>query len=301
MARTPDIGTTISEGYSNGFERIGPVVAFALVPALVMGALAGASAFVQGWLFETAAEDAFEAYFSGGNVGASFLDRLIYGLVDATSDFIISLLSFGVLAALISAFVAARATGSFELAGPGASLGISIARVKQLLPKAATLAGLSAAASLLSAIHALLGLVSFAIFIVLIYLSIRWIYAPAVVGAGVAEGEAAYEQSEAIVDGKWWPTFGIYLVVALAIFIPFGIVGGILAAILGAIFGILGGLVAGLVGAFVMIFVLAIAGFSLGAAALESAWHQVSAPDDAAGGMQPPVMETPAATAPPEA
>ncbi|MCW2960072.1 MAG: hypothetical protein JWM25_254 [Thermoleophilia bacterium] len=308
---TPDIGTTISEGYSRGFERVGPIVSASIVPLVVAGVIALGASIVQGGIIDTddvtVSLSAFAAIdFDGVSKGEMALYQLI-GIVSTLATFLIGT---GLSAMVAGRLHRERHGAALDLPSPGASMTATIDHVKLLTPKVWLLAGLQVAGAVGSIVHTALGaLLGFAAGIYFIYLSIRWIYATVIAGSGEATHDAAYARSEEAVTGSWWGTLGVWIVIGLAIGLPIVIVSVIIGAILGSISAPLG--------VFAALVVLLLGVQVLFATAIESAWHQVEtklagghpglepgsdaaagapsyAPPAAPGGTPPPSYQPPA-------
>ena len=286
---TPDIGTTISDGYSRGMDRFGAIAGATIVPVLVVGAVYGIVSWLQSKVVTSSVEDVFEALRTGGSIN-SFGDRAVYNLLAIVAAVVGALIGVGLVTLIAGAFHRERRGEAFELPGPGESLGAVWASTQLLLPRYWILVLLSIAGSVAAILATSLGsLVDLVAGILSAWLAIRWVYAPVIAGGGEATGDAAFDRSEQAVEGAWWRTLGIYIVIALAIGIPAVVAGTILGLILGAIFGWLA------VVAVIVVVYLALA--AIGGAALESAWAQVSG-TAATGTATPPAPATSAPTEP---
>ncbi|MCW2974457.1 MAG: hypothetical protein JWN72_2730, partial [Thermoleophilia bacterium] len=117
--------------------------------------------------------------------------------------------------------------------------------------------------------------------VALAWLGTRWIYAPVIVGAGEASGDAAYVRSESYVDPVFWPTLGSFVAIGLAIALPLGVVMTLVAAVVSILlpniftYALMTG-VAVVLGA-----------ATVGASGLESAWNQAEG-----GGSEPVDTQT---------
>lgn len=270
---TPDIGKSISEGYSRGLDRLGAIAGAAAVPALVVGAVGAAVSWIQSRVISDSAEEIVEDIFSGKGVSDfSFADRLAFNGLGAVQQLVFVVIYLGVMATITGAFHRERHGGTFELPGPAGSLGVTIGNFARLMPRAGLLVLLSIAGPLAGILSSILGgFVSLVAGIALIYFSIRWIYAVVVGGSREAEGDAAFERSESVTSGSWWGTFGTFIVIGIAVGVPVVVVAAILGAVLGGISSELG--------SFVTLAAYIVGMAALGAAALESAWSQVEAED----------------------
>ncbi len=286
---TPDIGTTVSEGYSRGLERIGAVIRFSLVPILTLGAVYAVAGFIQTRVATVTVEDAFEAFTNGysfDNTGS----RAIYYVLDAAASIVATAIGVGMFVVIAGAMHRERHGAALDLPEPGASLGATWAGFQLLLPKYWLIVLLPVAGTLVQIVSfGLAGLVQLVAGIVAAWLAVRWVYAPVLAGSGEASGDDAFARSEAAVTGAWWRTFGIYIVVSIAIFLPAGIAGGIIGAILGGIIG--------WIGLAATVVVVYFAASAIASAALESAWHQV----ESGAGPVDQAPEPPAADVEPEA
>lgn len=288
----PDIGTTIADGYRRGFDRLAETAPSALVPAVLVGVVAGAIAQVQAELLPDVGE-ILAAAFSGETVDKlSRGDLATLNALNALTTAVQMVIGLAGLAVFGGALHRARHAqpaadvtaphaaghasthGSTDVPGPGAVLGAVAAAAGALMPKLAVLVALAVAGPLVSIISSVLGgLVTLGAFVALVYFIVRWTYAPIVAGSGEATGDAAFARSEQVVGGNFWGTLGVMLVVGLAIFIPVAIVGGIVGAILPGSF----------LSAFASSTISVLGILTLYASALESAWAQVEADGLASG------------------
>ncbi|MCW2949598.1 MAG: hypothetical protein JWN41_611 [Thermoleophilia bacterium] len=257
---TPDIGTTIHDGYSNGMARLGPNLQAALVPALICGVLAGVVAVAQQHAFDVSTVSFFET--SSDDSTASLLGYQLLNAVVSAVEMV-----FGVVTVAIfgGAMHRARHGGAESIPAPGQMWGAIMATISKLMPKLAVLVGLSIAVSMLIVLGAFGAVLALAAIIALVWLGVKWTYASVIVGAEEAENDAAYERSESVVDGSWWATFGVFVVVGLATLVPVAIVGAIAAKIVPTVF------LTALAPAVISILAYA----TLGAAVFDSAWSQV--------------------------
>lgn len=294
---TPDIGTTISDGYSRGFDRMGQIFGVLIVPAVIVGGTYAIASAVQSNVLGDTVDDAIESVLSGGSVsgGLSFADRLIIGVMSILASVINVFVTTGATAVVAGAFHRERHGAAFELPGIGGSMSAVLEQIKLLQPRLGLLALLGVAGTAAGILNGVLGaLVGLAAGIVLAILSIRWIYAPVVCGSGEATGVEAYDRSEQTVQGSWWGTLGVWIVVMIALVLPAAIVAGILGLILAAILGLLG--------AFVTYAVLVFAIGAFFSSALESAWAQLESggtPPPTGGYAPPTATDAPPAAAPP--
>ena len=285
---TPDIGKTVSDGYRGGFERMAAFAPAAIVPALVVGVIAGVIAQVQVELVPDAGELVANA-LSGKSLSGSKSDIAIIQLLGAVGvavQLVIGYAGMAVFGGLIHRQRHAGTTGdvdaphdnshdgSLAVPTPGNVMGSIATAVGNLMPKLGLLVILSVAGTLVSIVNGVLGaLVGLPAFIALVYFGIRWTYVSIVAGSGEATGDAAYTRSEEVVDGNFWGTFGVMFVVGLALVIPVAIIGAIVGAILPTAFlSALGSTV-----------IMMLAMLILYATALESAWTQIES-----GGQLPP-------------
>jgi hypothetical protein len=285
---TPDIGTTINDGYSRGLERLGAIVRFALVPVLVVGAVYALTSWLQGQVLADSVDDALESLLNGGSFDSTG-DRALYNLLSIAASVVGSVIGIGLAVVIVGALHRERHGAALELPSPGASLGATWAGFQQLLPRYWALVLLPVVGTLVGIASTTLGgLVQLVAMIAAIWLGVRWVYAPVLAGSGEETGDAAITRSEQLVEGAWWRTFGIYFVVSLAIFLPAGIAGAIIGAILGKFIGWIG-----LAATIVVVYAAASA---VASAALESAWHQLETAG--AGGdedvLTPPQQSPPA-------
>ena len=288
---TPDIGTTISDGYSRGIERLSSTIGSSAVAAGIVGVVAGIVQELQA----RATGVSFSDFGSMFRVSTSLegSDMAVFNLLAAVSTLVELVVGFAALAIFAGAMHRARHGASEEIPEPGAMTGALSSMARLLMPKLGVLAALSVAGPLAGTVFNVLGgLVSLVTAIALTIFSVRWIYAPVIIGSGEAEGDAGYERSEATVAGDWWKTFGVLIVVGLAIGLPIAIVASVVGAILPTVF----------LSAFATAAIGALGYYSLGAAALDSAWAQVeSAPVDAGATSMPPTGVAPVVPAVPDA
>lgn len=285
---TPDIGTTIGDGYRRGFERLAATAPSALVPAVIVGVIAGVVAQVQVELVPDAGE-VVAAVFSGESIDKlSRADLATMNALSAISTAVQVLIGLAGLAVFGGALHRARHAESTidasaphavddpsDVPAPGAIMGAIATAAGSLMPKLGLLVALAVAGPLVSIVSNVLGaLITIAAFIALIYFGIRWTYAPIIAGAGEGAGDAAFQRSEEAVEGNFWPTLGIMLVVGLAVFVPVAIVAAIVGTILPTAF----------LGAFGSTVISMLGMLTLYACALESAWAQVEAGDPAGPG-----------------
>jgi hypothetical protein len=263
---TPDIGNTISEGYSRGLDRMSGWLPALAVLGIAMGVIAGVGAQINDSLIPDAG-DIFSAALRGDLEDFDANDLRVATIVSAVVGAINLLLSYGAYALYGGILHRERhGTGSedaIESPTPGSVIPAVLAQVGNLMPKIAMLTGLfvvgQAGGALLGGVGSFVGLVAW---IFWIYLAIKWVYAPIVAGAGEATGDGAFARSEEGTGGSWWGTFGCFIVIGLAVALPIGIVAIIVSAVVP------------------------------GALALETAWAQVEA---RSGGDTPPVVQPPMA------
>jgi hypothetical protein len=291
---TPDIGTTISEGYSRGFAQLSATIGSAAVPAGIVGVIAGVLGELQART--TDVEVGFASVFNSGQD----LDRgdlAVSNLLGAANTLAGLFIGTAAIAIFAGATHRARHGAAGDVPEPGNMFAALQSMVPLLMPKLGLLALLSVAGLLASAVSFVLGgLVSLAAGVALIIFAVRWIYAPVIIGAGEGERDAGYARSEAVVAGSWWGTFGVLIVVSLAIGLPVVIVAGIVGGVLP--------------GAFLTAFATAAIGalgyYTLGAAALDSAWTQVEGasldePADVQPTTMPPTAPAPVVPVAPDA
>lgn len=265
LVATPDIGTTISDGYSRGLDRIGPWFAPLAVVAGLSAVISAVIAQVQIELVPDA-EEIFRAILSGDS-DLSGGDLATLNLLSALGTAISLAISFAASALFAGILHRERhGSGTDEAPAPGAVIPGLLEMAGRLMPRLGILIGLLVAGQLVGIIQPTLGsIVSLVSFIVFLMLAIRWIYAPVIAGSGEATGDAAFDRSAGTVEGSWWGTFGVFLVIGLATVLPMAIIAAIVGAILPA------GFVATLASTFVMTVLVTM----IGAATLESAWSQV--------------------------
>lgn len=284
---TPDIGTTISEGYSRGFAQLSTTIASAAVPAGIVGVIAGVLAELQ-----SRATNADFGGLSSVFTASRGLDRgdlAVINLVSAADTLASLFIGTAAVAIFAGATHRARHGASDDVPEPGNMVTAMTSMLPLLMPKLGLLALLSIAGLLASAISMVLGgIVSLAAGVALIIFAVRWIYAPVIIGSGEGERDAGYARSEATVDGSWWGTLGVLIVVSLAIGLPIAIVAGIVGGILPGAF----------LTAFASTAIGALGYYTLGAAALDSAWTQVEAMVPAASDAPMPNTMPPTAPAP---
>ncbi len=287
---TPDISTSISEGYSRGMDRVGPWLPTLAVFAGITALVAGVAAQVQSSLVPNA-EDIIAAVFSGDFDPA---DMRTITLIGAVSGAINMLIGFGAYVVFGGALHRERHGGDGSIPGPGAAIPALVAGISALMPKAAILIAIMFGAQVLGVLIGVIGtLLGIALWVAYIMLAVRWIYAPIVAGGGEGTGDAAFARSEAKVSGSWWGTFGTFIVIGLATIVPFLIAGLIVAALLPGAF----------LSAAASAFVLTLLGTPIFASALESAWAQVEAGGDVppappATEASPPADEPPSPSGP---
>lgn len=295
---TPDIGTTISDGYSRGIDRLSATAPSVAIIAVAVGIVAGIIAQVQASLITDTVEEAVNAAFNGGDLGLDGSNRMLYFLLGAVSQAVTAFVMYVGIGMFGGAAHKFRHGGPDETATPAEVPGEFISVAGSLMPKLAILVALSAAGPLATGVGtAIGGLVTLAATIASVYLGVQWMYAPIIAGSGEATGDAAFERSTDAVRGSWWPTLGVWIVIGLATLLPVGIVAAIVSKILPGVF----------LGAFGMWFILALGALTIYAAAMESGWHQIEGAD--AGGSTPPApapetsaaaqADAPAAAAPP--
>lgn len=263
---TPDIGTSISDGYSTGLDKLTAWIAPIAVVAGIAGVIAGVSTQVQITLVPDAA-DVFGAVLRGENALSSTEFRTVT-LVSAVSTSLQMLLTLTAYALFAGLLHRERHGGVVEVPGAGATVAALLAALGRIAPKVYLLAGLVLLAQAMGALlGALGGLLGFLLYMYILYLNVRWIYAWVIGGSGEMSGDRAFERSEQVVDGSWWGTFGTFIVIGLATLLPVTILGMIVGGILP--------------GAFLTAFGSAAVSTALGVplfgAALESAWSQVEA------------------------
>jgi hypothetical protein len=275
---TPDIGTSISEGYSRGLDRLGAIAGAAVVPAVVVGVVGAVVSYIQTEVISDSAEEIVENIFSGKGVSDfSFADRLAFNGLGAVQQLVFVVVYLGVMSVITGALHRERHGGEFTLPGPGESMGATLGAFSKLMPRAGLLVLLSIAGPIAGILSSILGgLVSLVAGIALIYLSVKWIYAVVVAGSDEAEGDAAFDRSEAATSGSWWGTFGTFIVIGIAVGLPVAIVAAILGAVLGGINSALG--------SFATLGMYIIGMAAIGASALESAWAQVEEKTGLGGG-----------------
>ncbi|MCW2924473.1 MAG: hypothetical protein JWM98_1877 [Thermoleophilia bacterium] len=262
---TPDIGTTISEGYSRGLDRLGSWFPSLAVVAVASGLVGAAIAQLQLALVPDAG-DMLASAFGGGGSNFSAGDLRTIQLLSVLGSAIGLVLSYGAAVVFSGVLHRERHGQEADVPGPGAILPAVVAGFVSLMPRIGMLFGLFLLGQLVSAFNGVLGgLLTFAGFVVLVYLGVRWTYATVVAGAGEATGDAAFERSAEAVDGSWWGTFGTFIVVGLAVGLPVVIASLIVGGILPTAF----------LTAFGRNFVMTLLGTLLWAAVVESAWHQV--------------------------
>lgn len=273
---TPDLGTTLSDAYRRGLDRLGPIAAAVIVPAFIVGASALVTGYLQTQLIAETTDDVVGSLLRGDHADLSTGDRALFNLLGALQSIIYVFVWTGTIAVVAGAMHRERHGEALSLPGPGGSLAASIGMMQRLMPKLALIAGLSVVGTLVGIVSGPLGsLVSVVAFVALVMVLVRWVYAPVIAGSGEATGDAAYDRSEETVEGSWWGTFGIFLVIALATTIPMLIVGVVIGAMLGTI--------SPLLATFAVLAALTIGIAALSAAAVESAWHQVEGDADDTG------------------
>jgi hypothetical protein len=156
-------------------------------------------------------------------------------------------------------------------------IGAVLGAIGDLMPKAGILTVLVFLSQAGQSFGVLGGLVGLVAAIYLIIVGVRWIYATIISGSGEAQGDAAFERSEATVRGSWWGTFGCYIVIGLATLIPVFIAAGIARVIVPTPF------LSALVSTVVMVAI----GIPIFGSALESAWAQVEGADGPGDGHVP--------------
>lgn len=266
LSNTPDISKTIADGYSQGLDRIGAWGPAVAVVAAVAGVASGGISQLQIALIPDASE-ILQAAFSGDANVLSGSEMRTFQLLSAASMVISFVLSIGALALFSGLLHRERAGEAVEAPSPAEVIPALFSQFMLLMPRVAMLVGLLVLGQLLSAFSAVLGgIVSFAGLIVMIWLGVRWTYATVISGSGEATGDAAFDRSADVVDGSWWPTFGVFFVVSLATMLPVGILASIVGAILPGAF----------LSSFGSSFISMIGYATIAAAALESAWAQVS-------------------------
>lgn len=278
---TPDIGTSISEGYGRGMDRVGAWLPTLAVFAGLSAIVAGAAAQIQTALVPDA-EDIVAAIFSGG-FDADDLRTIT--LVGAVSSAISMLIGFGVYVVIGGALHRERHGGDGSIPAPGAAIPALMAGIASLMPKAAILIAIMFGAQVLGVVIGALGsILGLVLWIAYIFLAMRWIYAPIIAGSGEATGDAAFARSDEVVTGNWWKTFGCFIVIGLATVLPFVIGGFIVGAILPGAF----------LSSAASAFVLTLVGTPVFASALESAWSQVEGGGtDVDAPPAPPTTEAP--------
>lgn len=266
---TPEIGTSISEGYSRGMDRIGAWMPTLIVYAALSAIIAAIAAQVQTSLIPDT-DDIVRSILEGGEVDS---DLRMYTIVGAIGTAVNMVIGFGIYVVLGGALHRERHSGDGSVPSPGAAIPALLGGVGSLMPKAAILIGLMVFAQILPVLLGVLGtLIGIALWVAYIMFAIRWIYAPIVAGGGEGTGDEAFARSEAVVSGSWWGTLGTFIVIGIATLVPFAIGGAIVGAILpGALLSAAGSA-----------FVIALVGFPVFSAALESAWAQVEG--DGGGG-----------------
>lgn len=294
---TPDIGTTISDGYSKGFDRLASHAASLAVPALVVGVVVAAITQLQVELVP-GLDDVFGAALRGETIDIERGDRAMVNVLGALSTAVQVFFTYAGLALFGGAYHRARKAAAAsasdvraDVPGPGALMPALVAAGTALLPKLAILVALTVAGSLAGIVSDGLGaLVGFLAAVAVVYLTIRWVYASIVAGSGEATGDAAFERSASIVEGSWWGTLGVWLVVSLATFLPIAIVAGIAGAVVPTTF------LSSLVTSVVML----MGTYSIYASAIESGWAQVEGSHerpaggtDDGGGFAAPPSATP--------
>lgn len=277
IVAAPSIGTTISEAYSEGLDRIGPWAAPVAVVAGVAGLIAGAIAQLQVALVPDA-EEVFNAVLSGD--GLSSTDFRTIQLLSALSMLISFVISVGATATFAGRFHRERHGAAPDVPAPGAVLPELLAQFMALMPRIGMVIGLVVLGQFIAAFSETLGgLIAIVGAIVALWFGIRWIYAAVISGSGEATGDAAFDRSAEVVDGSWWATFGSWIVIGLATGLPIAVIAWIVGGILpGAFLSAFGN-------QFVATFGLA----TISAAAFASAWSQLE------GGDSHPAVEAPPA------
>jgi len=254
----PDIGTTISDGYGRGLERIASVAAPAAVPAVFVGIAAGLL----------------------GEIAAHTSSSALGGLLNAAISALFLLVGFTVLAVFAGDLHRARHGAVVAPIDPAALPARMVATLPDLLPNVGILAGLAVLGPMFGIISGTLGgLVSLAAAVGAVWLSVRWFYAPVLAGAGETTGPDAFDRSARVVDPEFWPTFVVVLVAGLAVGAPVALVALVVSAIIGVVFSTI--FVTWLVVGTILTVGIAV----FWAPALESAWHQV---EDAPPGSSTP-------------
>lgn len=276
---TPDIGTSISEGYSRGMDRVGAWLPTLAVFAGLTALVGGVAAQIQASLVPDAG-DIVNAILSGDFEAGELRTITLVGAVSAAINLFIG---FGMYVVLGGALHRERHGGDGSVPGPGAAIPALISGISALMPKAAILVAIMFGAQVLGVLIGAIGtLLGIALWIAYITLAVRWIYAPIIAGGGEGTGDAAFARSETTVIGSWWGTFGTFIVIGLATLVPFVVVGLIVGALVPGEF----------LSSAASAFVVTLVGVPIFAAALESAWSQVEGGNPADGELPP----TPPAT-----
>ena len=259
MAR-PAIGTSISHGFERGLDRFDTWG----LPACVIGAVsAGVSALVYSAQLAIAHDTHVSVADALDGRDASVASVQLLSL----AAFLVSVvLSVGGLAVFAGAFHRERHGSAVEVPSAGAVLSQVIAQFLALTPKVLVLWGpLFVALAVAAFTPELGGVLMLGAVVLLLHLSVRWIWAPVISGAGEASGDDAFARSDQVVAGSWWGTFWSLLLIALATTLPTGIVGGILQAIMpGDVLGLA-----------VSDFVTTVGSLLIFGSAIEAAWASV--------------------------
>jgi len=280
---TPQIGTTISDGYAKGFDRLASHAASVAVPSLAIAVIVGIIAHAQAQFVPDVGE-MLSSVLSGKQAPQlSSEDRAAANGLGALSSAVQVFATYAGLALFAGAFHRARHRGDdhaaeAEVPDAGACVPAMLAAAGALMPKLGLLIVLSVIGPLAGIIsEGLGGIVTLVSFIALVYLSVRWVYASVIAGAGEHTGDAAFDRSAQAVEGSWWGTFGVWLVVSLATLLPIIIVGGIVGAIVpGAFLSSLASTAIVLMGT-----------YTIYGSALESGWAQVEGGERGKGGFTP--------------
>lgn len=274
----PHIGTTVSEGYGRGFDRLGDHAGAALAPALAIGLVSGVIALGQAQLVPNP-QEVVQRALEGKETGLSQAVHAGWNLLWIASFALQLLVTFLGAVVFAGTWHRARHGEPVDLPGPAAMPGALSVALARVMPRVAVLVGLPVggllAATLIPRLGGLIAMMALVAFLVY---SIRWIYAPVVAGSGEAVRSGAFARSELAVAGSWWGTLGVWMVIGIAIGLPTFVVGLIVDALLPGVFLSAAGPVT----------VSMLASFTIGASALESAWWQleqreVVPPPDAAG------------------
>ncbi|MEO6867802.1 MAG: hypothetical protein ABI200_07250 [Gaiellales bacterium] len=274
---TPDIGKSVSEGYTRGFDRISSWLPSLVVVGAIAGGVAAIVAVLQAQLVPNS-EDLLKAVFSGDVKSLTSGKMRLVGLLSAVSSLVLFAITFTAYAVYGGLLHRERHGEPVEAPSPNEIVGQLMKAAGNLMPKFAVLAVLvfvmQASTSLLGTVGSFL---SFVALVVTVVLSVRWVYAPIIAGSGEATGDAAFERSQDTVAGNWLGTFGVLIVIGIATAIPFAIAAAIIAAIVPTAF----------LSSFASSFVITAFSVPIMASAIESAWSQVEQPQHG-GSVQPP-------------